>query len=331
MRALQLTDVGHLEVVELPVPAAGPGEVLVDVLACGLCGTDRHIVRGEYPSRMPLVLGHEFGGRVRWSGSASPWSPGDLVSVDPNISCGDCADCRAGRVALCPERYALGVDIDGGLSEVVVVPETQLYAIADVDPAHLAFVEPLACCLRGLDLAELNGGESVAVVGGGVMGQLTVQLAARAGASRITLVTRQAAKRALAEQLGATDSCTPEQAGRLSRTFDVVFECAGATQTVTQAMYLARRGGSVILLGIPPEGQTIPVSPFTMVVDELRVQGSFLNPLTQARAADLVGSGALDLDPLISRVLSLDEVEGALVAAPSGGDIKYVVRPAEME
>ncbi len=100
---------------------------------------------------------------------------------------------------------------------------------------------------------------------------------------------------------------------------------------MTQAMYLARRGGSVILLGIPPEGQTIPVSPFTMVVDELRVQGSFLNPLTQARAADLVGSGALDLDPLISRVLSLDEVEGALVAAPSGGDIKYVVRPAEME
>ncbi len=331
MRALQLSAVGHLEFVERPLPEAAAGEVLVDVLACGLCGTDRHIVRGEYPSRMPRVLGHEFGGRVRWSAPESPWEPGDLVSVDPNISCGECADCRAGRVALCPDRYALGVDIDGGLSEVVVVPETQLHRISDVDPLHLAFVEPLACCLRGLDLAELNGGESVAVVGGGVIGQLTVQLAARAGASRITLVTRQAAKRELAERLGATDSCTPDEADGLMRTFDVVFECAGVTETVTQAMSLARRGGSVILLGIPPEGQTIPVSPFALVIDELRVQGSFLNPLTQARAADLVGSGALDLDPLISRVLSLGEVEDALVNAPSGGDIKYVVRPAEME
>ena len=331
MRALQLTDVGHLELVERPLPEAASGEVLVDVLACGLCGTDRHIVRGEYPSRMPLVLGHEFGGRVRWSAPGSSWAPGDLVSVDPNISCGGCADCRAGRVALCPDRHALGVDIDGGLGEVVVVPETQLYAIADVDPLHLAFVEPLACCLRGLDLAELSGGESVAVVGGGVMGQLTVQLATRAGASRITLVTRQAAKRELAERLGATDSCTPGEADGLSRTFDVVFECAGVIETVAQSMSLARRGGSVILLGIPPEGQTIPVSPFTLVVDELRVQGSFLNPVTQARAADLVGSGVLDLDPLISRVLTLSDVEQALSTAPSGGDIKYVVRPAEME
>jgi 2-desacetyl-2-hydroxyethyl bacteriochlorophyllide A dehydrogenase len=328
MRVLQVPATGRAEVAERLVPEAGPGEVLVDVLACGLCGTDRHILRGEYPSRLPLVLGHEFGGRIRSSATDSAWRPGDIVSVDPNISCGHCTDCRAGRVALCPSRYALGVDVDGGLSEVAVVPEAQLHRIPEVNPYHLAFVEPLACCLRGMDLAHLAGGEQVAVVGGGVMGQLVVQLAALAGASRVTLITRQAARRRVAEQLAATDSFAPADADvSLARCFDVVVECAGVIETFSQSLRLARRGGSVILLGIPPEGATVPVSPFSLVVDELRIQGSFLNPLTQERAAQMVGSGVLQLDPLISQVLTLDEVPGALSAPPGDGHIKYVVEP----
>ena len=328
MRVLQIPEIGRADVAERPLPEAGPDEVLVDVLACGLCGTDRHILRGEYPSRLPLVLGHEFGGRIRSSSPESSWRPGDLVSVDPNISCGECVDCIAGRVALCPSRYALGVDVDGGLSEVVVVPESQLHRVADVDPHHLAFVEPLACCLRGMDLAHLEGREHVAVVGGGVMGQLVVQLAAIAGAARVTLITRQASRRRLAEKLGATDSFSPTDVdAALQRSFDVVFECAGVLETFAPSLALARRGGSVILLGIPPEGATVPVSPFGLVVDELRIQGSFLNPLTQERAAQLVGSGTLHLDPLMSRVLSLDEVPGVLLSPPGEGDIKYVVEP----
>ncbi len=329
MRCVEVQGVGLAAVAERAVPERRPGWVLIDVLACGLCGTDRHILRGEYPSRMPLVLGHEFGGRVREADPGSRWHAGDLVSVDPNISCGACSHCTAGRVALCPERYALGVDIDGGLSEVVAVPESQLYAASGINPLHLAFVEPLACCLRGMDLSSLRGGESVAVIGGGVMGQLVVQLAALAGASRITLITRQESRRELAETLGATDTCSPDEADRdLSRTYDVVFECAGVLETVAQSLRLARRGGSVILLGIPPEGATLPISPFDLVVDELRVQGSVLNPLTQERAVAIVREGSLDLDALISRRLTLDEVGDVLASQPGAGDIKYVVEPA---
>ena len=328
MRCVEVQAIGHAAVADRPLPDRRSGWVLVDVLACGLCGTDRHILRGEYPSRMPLVLGHEFGGRVREADPDSPWQAGGLVSVDPNISCGVCSHCTAGRVALCPERYALGVDIDGGLSEVVAVPESQLYDASGIDPLHLAFVEPLACCLRGMDLAGLQGGESVAVIGGGVMGQLVVQLATLAGASRVTLITRQASRRSLAEKLGATDSAAPDVADRdLGRTYDVVFECAGVLDTVAQALRLARRGGSVILLGIPPEGSTLPVSPFDLVVDELRLQGSFLNPLTQARAVEVIRSGGLDLDALISRRLTLEDVAGVLSDDPGEGDIKYVVEP----
>ncbi len=329
MRCVEVQSARRAAAVERPVPVRRPGWVLVDVLACGLCGTDRHILRGEYPSEVPLVLGHEFGGLIREADPDSCWSPGDLVSVDPNISCGECDHCRAGRVALCPERYALGVDIDGGLSEVVAVPESQLYAASGIDPLHLAFIEPLACCLRGMDLAGLQGGESVAIIGGGVMGQLVVQLAALAGASRVTLITRQQSRRALAETMGATDSSAPEVAdAELGRTYDVVFECAGVLDAVAQALRLARRGGSVILLGIPPEGATLAVSPFELVVDELRVQGSFLNPLTQERAAAVVREGVLHLDALISRRLTLDEVPVVLGNDPGDGDIKYVVEPS---
>ncbi len=329
MRSLELSAFGTAAVADRPDPVAAPGEVIVEVLACGLCGTDRHIFRGEYPARLPLVMGHEFGGRITES-RAPGWSVGDLVSVDPNVSCGECADCGAGRVALCPKRYAFGVDVDGGLEQRLAVPAGQLAAIGSHVPVHhLAFVEPLACCLRGLDLAAISGGASVAVLGGGVIGQLMVQLAAGAGAGRVTLVTRQRSRHDLALELGATDACTPTEADdRLTRAFDMVFECAGVLDTFAQAQRLARRGGSVILLGIPPEHAEIPVRPFTLVYDELRIQGSFLNPLTQQRAAKLISDGVIDVDPLTSRIIGLDEVAEALAGEPRPGEVKVVVDPS---
>lgn len=329
VRSLVLDGTRRVRVEERPEPRPEATQVVVRPLACGLCGTDRHIYEGEYPSTYPVVLGHEFGGVVSQASEDSAWQVGDVVSVDPNISCGACPDCALGRPALCPTRIALGVDIDGGFSEAVVVPETQLHRVrGDIDPLHLAFVEPLACCLRGIDLAHLTGGESVAVVGGGVIGQLIAQVARMRGASRVTMITRQQRRRELAEQLGATDSW---DSGRgwdgLGRPYDVVFECAGVLDTFSAAQGIARRGGSVILLGIPPEEAIVAVSPFALVRDELRIQGSFLNPLTQGRAADLVASGDLELDPLISRVIGLDDVGAVLAAPPGEGDIKYVVQP----
>ena len=329
MRSLQLTGVAEAHVAEVAEPDRGQGEVLIEVLACGLCGTDRHIYRGEYPSSLPLVMGHEFGGRIIESPTGSGWSPGEIVSVDPNISCGACTDCSAGRPALCPTRYALGVDVGGGLAERVSVPMSQLVRMSPgVDALHLAFVEPLACCLRGADLAGPLGGENVAVIGGGVIGQLVVQLAAMQGAGRITLVTRQSARRELAERLGATDSADPAAAQvGLGRQFDVVFECAGVISAFDQAQWLARRGGSIILLGIPAQDAAATVRPYDLVFNEHRIQGSFLNPLTQERAGRLISDGSLQIDPLISRVLALDEVDEVLKVEPGYGDIKYAVDP----
>lgn len=330
MKAVVLSAVNALAITDFEKPKPGIKECLVKVLACGICGTDRHIYHGEYPSTKPVILGHEFGGVIEEVGPISKFKVGQVVSVDPNIVCGKCMDCQAGRTAFCPELTALGVNINGGLAEYVLTPDTQIYPVSDgLNPLHLAFIEPLACSIRGLDLANLKGGEKVAVLGGGVIGLLVVQLAKLAGASEIVLITRQKFRRDVALKIGATRVIDPnsEDVNTAVTNMDVVFECAGAVETFQQAQNIARRGGSVIVLGLTAADVTLEVNPFNIVVNELRIQGSFLNPLTQGRAAELVESGKLNLDILISKVVDLAGVQAILDAPPAEGDIKYIACP----
>ena len=330
MKSLLLSQIDNIEVVDLPKPEIETAKSVVKVLACGLCGTDRHIYKGEYPSAKPVILGHEFGGIIETPAVGSKFSRGDLVSVDPNIVCGSCQDCKAGRTAFCPTLTALGVNINGGFAEFAQVPDSQIYKVSsDLNPLHLAFIEPTACCIRGMDIADIKSGDKVAVLGGGVMGQIVVQLAKLAGASQITMITRQKARRELSESLGATDSIDPLDKNYPEKTakYDVVFECAGVIESFNAAQVIARRGGSIIVLGLTPEKSYVDFNPFQLVIKELRIQGSFLNPLTQRRAADLIDSKKLNLDPLISRVLSIEEVPEVLNKPPADGDIKYIVKP----
>jgi L-iditol 2-dehydrogenase len=330
MKAVVLSAVNKLAIAEVERPKPGVSQCLVKVLACGICGTDRHIYHGEYPSAKPVILGHEFGGVIEEVGPDSKFQVGQVVSVDPNIVCGKCVDCQAGRTAFCPDLTALGVNINGGLSEYVLTPDSQIYPVSkDLNPLHLAFIEPLACSIRGVDLANLKGGERIAILGGGVIGLLVVQLAKLAGASEIVLITRQKFRRDVALKIGATKVVDPknEDVDTAVANMDVTFECAGAIETFKQAQNITRRGGSVIVLGLTASDATLEVNPFNIVVKELRIQGSFLNPLTQARAAELVESGKLNLDILISKVVDLAGVQAILDAPPAEGDIKYIACP----
>ena len=330
MKAVVLSAVDNLALADVKKPKPGSKECLVKVLACGICGTDRHIYHGEYPSAKPVILGHEFGGVIEEVGPGSKFQVGQVVSVDPNIVCGKCLDCKEGRTAFCPDLTALGVNINGGLAEYVLTPDSQIYPVRnDLNPLHLAFIEPLACSIRGLDLANLKGGEKVAILGGGVIGLLVVQLAKLAGASEIVLVTRQKFRRDVALKIGATRVIDPinENLDTAITNMDVTFECAGSVETFKQSQKITRRGGSVIVLGLTASDATLEVNPFNIVVNELRIQGSFLNPLTQARAAELVESGKLNLDILISKVVDLSGVKAILDAPPAEGDIKYIACP----
>ena len=330
MKAVVLSAVDNLALADVKKPKPGSKECLVKVLACGICGTDRHIYHGEYPSAKPVILGHEFGGVIEEVGPGSKFQVGQVVSVDPNIVCGKCLDCKEGRTAFCPDLTALGVNINGGLAEYVLTSDSQIYPVRnDLNPLHLAFIEPLACSIRGLDLANLKGGEKVAILGGGVIGLLVVQLAKLAGASEIVLVTRQKFRRDVALKIGATRVIDPlnENVDTAITNMDVTFECAGSVETFKQSQNITRRGGSVIVLGLTASDATLEVNPFNIVVNELRIQGSFLNPLTQARAAELVESGKLNLDILISKVVDLSGVKAILDAPPAEGDIKYIACP----
>jgi len=337
MRAARLEGVDDLRMRQVAAPEPGLGEVVVRVEACGVCGTDRHILHGEYPAAPPVTLGHEFAGTVATAGPGVRLPVGTRVAVDPNIACGVCRACRRGDVCLCPRRVALGVDRDGGLAEYALVPETQAYELPPAMPIEWgALCEPLACCLRGLDLAAIRPGASVVVFGGGVIGQLMVQLARLAGATTVVLVTRQEGRRRLAEALGATATLDPragdvvtliagEPGGLVPGGADVVLECAGTVETFEQGIALARRGGTVLVFGVAPQTAAARVSPFDVFARELRILGSYLNPHTHGRAVELAASGRLALDPLITYRIDLSAIPMALAAPPARGEVKSMV------
>lgn len=336
MKAVRLERVGSLAVCEVEKPTAGPDELLVRIEACGVCGTDRHLFHGEFPCTPPVTLGHEFSGIVEAIGpEVSGFSVGDRVTGDPNIACGRCAHCQAGRVNLCSNLRAIGIHRDGGFAEYLALPQKQAFALpADLKPTHGAFCEPLGCCLHGVDLAAIKPGSSVAVLGGGVIGLLTVQLAKLAGATTIILSTRQASRRALAEQLGATATVDPSafdaivgRSGLMPGGVDVVFECAGVKDTVEQAMRLAKAGGTIVVVGVMPQGMKAAFEPFDLLFRELKVLGSFLNPFTHRRAADLIASGAIEVDRLISRQVTLEESAAVIANPPAPGEVKVLVVP----
>ncbi len=337
MKAVRLERVGRLVMRDVPRPVPGPGDLLVRVEACGVCGTDRHLLRGEFPSTPPVTLGHEFCGIVESIGDAvEGFRTGTRVTGDPNIACGRCDPCLAGRINLCRNLRAIGIHRDGGFADYVLLPRTQAHELPlSLPAAHGAFCEPLACCLHGIDLAEIKAGSSVVVLGGGVIGLLVVQLARLAGATRVVLSTRQASRRRLAETLGATGSVDPSAGdvvaavagpgGSLPGGADVVIECAGVAETVEQTMPLARPGGTVVILGVMPRGAKVSIEPFDLLFRELRVLGSFINPFVHRRAADLVASGAIELDRLITRRIAAEVVAEVVSHPPAPGEVKVMM------
>ncbi len=336
MHAVRLNAMGDVRLESIEPARPGHGEVLLRIDACGICGTDRHIVRGEYPAGLPVTLGHEFAGTIVECGVGVEPAPGTRAAVDPNISCGRCRECRRGDVALCPHRVALGVDLDGGLAEYAIVPVSQIYPLPEGVPAeHGALCEPIACCLRGIDRAAIEPGASVVVLGGGVIGQLMVQLAKLAGATTIVLATGQGSRRALAEQFGATATIDPHEAdtvtaiagvgGVVPGGVDVVLECAGTIATFEQSVTLARRGGTVVVFGVAPQAEYARISPFDIFTRELRLVGSYLNPHTHGRAVELIATGALTLEPLITHRLAPADVPPILMAAPAAGEVKAMM------
>src|SRR5262245_31283271 len=329
MRATRLMATNDIRMADVRVPEPGPGEVLVRIEAAGICGTDRHLYKGEFPCTPPVTLGHEFAGIVIRSGAGVDVAEGARIVCDPNDWCGRCDACLRGRVNLCHRNVATGIHRDGGFAQYAVFPARKAVPLpADLDPLHGAFCEPLACTLHGVDIGAPVAGERVLVIGGGVIGLLALQLAQLAGAETM-LLTRHPAKHELARKLGAAETAaTPDQAVRIWPSgADLTLECAGVPETVACAPPLTRPGGRIVVLGVLPKGLKVPIEPFDLLFREIQLHFAFINPFTQARAANLITSGRIAVAPLISRVIPLEAAAETIAGPPAPGEVKVLIVP----
>ncbi|MDO9638619.1 MAG: zinc-dependent alcohol dehydrogenase family protein [Pseudotabrizicola sp.] len=329
MQALRLYGTHDLRLDEVPEPVPGPGEVLIRVEAAGICGTDRHLYLGEFPSTPPVTLGHEFSGIVTATGAGVALSPGTRVTCDPNIPCLTCPHCLRGRPNLCPNNRPTGVGRDGGFAPRALFPARNAIALPDdLHPHHGAFCEPLACTLHGMDRAALRAGERCLIIGGGVIGLLALQLARTAGAE-VLMLTRSRAKQDLALSLGADHvAATPEQALQIwPQGAEAVIECAGVVDTLEAAPALTATGGRIVILGVLAKGTRVRIEPFDLLFREIQMLHSFLNPFTHARAAQMIAAGTISVVPLISRLLTLPEALAAIAHPAPAGEVRAIVVP----
>ena len=324
-------------VTDLPTPHAGPGELVLRNQVCGVCGTDVHIYHGEPGSadvNPPVVLGHEYSGEVVEVGEGvTGFAVGDHVTVDPNIYCGHCAYCQNGKKQLCPSMEAIGVTRDGGFAQYSRIPASQAFKLEPTVPWEAAaMAEPLACCLHGIDLAGIQVGDKVCVVGGGAIGLLMVQLAKLSGASQIVLSEPNEKRRQVGLQLGANAAIDPTRpdaqeafAQVLGGGANVVIECVGNVPAVKSAFQFAGKGATVLLFSVPKVDATFDLPLFDVYKKELTIKGSFVNPDTHARAVALINSGKVDFDHIITHRFTLDQLPKAIAMQMSDASIKVVV------
>jgi 2-desacetyl-2-hydroxyethyl bacteriochlorophyllide A dehydrogenase len=328
VRAALITGPGEVEVTTVDDPAPGPGEVVVAVAACGICGTDVHILDGAIGS-LPVIPGHEFAGEVvALGGGVTELVLGDRVAVDPNLHCGACHWCRRGRGNLCERYAALGVTTAGGAADFTVAPVGSCVRLPDhVDTADAALIEPLSCAVRAFDVLQARLGDHVLIYGAGTMGLINLELAKRVGAAGVDVVDRNPARLDGARALGARAVATSADELDAPRGWDVVIDCTGAIAAIEDGLERVGRGGTFLQFGVTDEHATARWSPFRVYRDEITIVGSMAVLNSFERAADLFAAGALDAPTIISDRLPLEQYPEAMTRFRAGEGRKVHVTP----
>ncbi|MFN8123973.1 MAG: alcohol dehydrogenase catalytic domain-containing protein [Thermoleophilia bacterium] len=330
MRAAMYHGEGRVEIVELPVPAIGPGELLVRVAACGICGSD--LMTWYQDPRAPLVLGHEPVGVVEAAGEGAPFAPGDRVFVHHHVPCMTCARCRAGLHTLCDTFRATRID-PGGLAELIRVPaenaRLDVLAVPEgMDDVTATFIEPLGCILRGQRAAGVGPGTRVAVVGAGSMGLLEIMAARALGAPAVVAVEPQEHRAAMARDAGAlvpggVDAARQALGGDGA---EVVFVTTTSAAAIDAGLRLAAPGGTVQLFAPPRPGTPVPVDLGAVWFREVSITSTYsAGPFDTREALELLASGAVDAAPMVTHRVPLAEAGEALRLARSGEAVKVVV------
>jgi 2-desacetyl-2-hydroxyethyl bacteriochlorophyllide A dehydrogenase len=315
MRAVALTGPNTVSVIDVPAPS-DESVALVRVDGSGLCGTDIKILRGDIPVQLPRVLGHEVVGRVQRAAGAI--TEGTRVLVDPYASCGTCRLCKADLDHLCTSGALMGRDVDGGLTEILAIPETRLHPIPDsIDDKSARLLQVLGTCVHAQARLATSPDMTAVVIGLGVSGLLNLQLLRDRGVERVIGVTRSMEKRELARSMGAIAAVHPDEAAATVADLtdglgaEIVVESAGTAATLGQSIALAAPGGDILLFGVTTHAPDLPL--YQIYFKELRLIGArAARGVDYAKGIELTAAKRLDLAPLWTAGFTIDQADEAL-------------------
>lgn len=308
MKAAVLKSIKNLLIEEVAIPEPGENEIRIHIQLAGICGSDSSLYEGKLAASFPVIPGHETVGLIEAIGPSVPaFRLGQRVTVHPNYYCGECPMCKKGLTNICLNKIRLGVDTNGVFANYAVVPAKAVYPLPDSLTNEVAvFAEPLAVAAHAMKVACMKKNDRVLVFGAGVIGQLTLQMALLQSQditacdlvqSRLDLAKRMGARHTISEQ-HELDAC--------ESAFDVVFETSGAPPALEMAIKLTAPGGKIVLLGIP--GQSHPVPTVQIVRKELKILGSMIYTDEIGDCIKILDQGLIKTQPLVSGVISLDQL-----------------------
>ncbi|WP_182050497.1 zinc-dependent alcohol dehydrogenase family protein [Changpingibacter yushuensis] len=338
MHAVTMAPDGTIAYGERPIPHAGAGKVLIRVAAVGICGTDLHLRAGDHVSRdHPIVPGHEFAGTIVATGEGVDLRVGTPVAVDPNIPCRKCAQCQRGRSNLCENYAAVGVTMDGAAAQFVAVPEFCCVRLPETmrDPAKLAnaaLIEPISCAVHGIDTLQPSVGDRALIYGAGTMGLIMTMLLAASGVCELTVVDPNTSRLDGARQAGATVAVSSladlrKHSSGAPALWDLVVDCSGVPAAISEGIDQVIPGGTFLQFGVSPTSAVIEVSPYRIYRDEIRIVGSMAVHHSFARAAQVLATGLVDPDLIVSDRIPLSEYEYAINLFAQGKTKKVLVIP----
>ncbi|MFE7572886.1 zinc-dependent alcohol dehydrogenase family protein [Streptomyces sp. NPDC057539] len=329
MRAAIVEAVGKVSVTTVPDPTPGPRDVVVAVAACGICGTDLHILQGEFAPTLPIVPGHEFAGEIVEIGSeVTELSVGDKVAVDPSLYCNECRYCRSGRGNLCDRWNAIGVSKPGGAAEFAVAPVANCVKLPDhIDVKDAALIEPLSCAVRGYDVLRSTLGADVLIYGSGTMGLMMLELAKRTGAAGVDVLDINPERLATASTLGCSRTGASAEEFDRRGGWDVVIDATGNAGAIQDGLGRVAKGGTFLQFGVADYATTAVIEPYRIYNQEITITGSMAVLHSYERAAALFATGVLDPAVFISDRLPLEQYPQAIERFKAGQGRKIVVQP----
>jgi 2-desacetyl-2-hydroxyethyl bacteriochlorophyllide A dehydrogenase len=327
MKAAVIKTVGEVAVTTVDDPTPGPRDVVVQVAACGICGTDLHILDGEFAPSLPIIPGHEFAGTVAAIGTqVTELTVGQRVAVDPSLYCNECHYCRLGHNNLCERWNAIGVGAPGGAAEFALAPVANCVVLPDhirVEDASL--IEPLACAIRGYDVLSSQLGSHVLIYGSGTMGLMMLELAKRAGAASVDVVDLNPSRLQTAITLGCTNAVTSANQLDQPRGWDLVIDATGVAAAIQDGLGRVAPAGTFLQFGVTESSTRVQIDPYRIYNKEITIVGSMAVLHSFGRAIDLLASGAIRSKPLLTHAFPIEGMADALDAARRGAGVKVQV------